>query len=266
MPNNPFSSVQSFLGDAAKVANTVNRTVTDIRNAASNPYSFVKQALLPKGAIPTFKSFLEAVVVSRDNNDWRVRLSVPSAYQGSPILAPLLETGNSMVFPFTPSIIMQHTANYSSLSPVHSNYPFPIYQNSEVNDIMITGDFYVENATDAEYWLAAIHFLRTITKMFYGETADAGSPPPLSRLNGYGDFVFKDVPVVIKTFTVEFAQDVDYIKTKVPNSDAENFVPAHSIISVTVVPTYSRDTVRQFSLDKFVNGSYILDTNRRGFI
>ena len=33
------------------------------------------------------------------------------------------------------------------------------------------------------------------------------------KLNGYGDYVFNNVPVVITTFTVDMPSEVDYIAT-----------------------------------------------------
>ena len=80
--------------------------------------------------------------------------------------------------------------------PIHSNYPFFAYQNSQVDQFSITGDFTVENALEGQYWIAAVHYLRSVSKMAYGNTPNQGSPPPVVRLNGYGDYVFKNVPVV----------------------------------------------------------------------
>lgn len=256
MANDPLQSVQNFIGEAANVVGAIK----DAADAISDPGGFLKNVLgknLPTDALPTFKTVTAANVINADGNDWRVRLTVPKSIESSPLLEPLKETENSMIFPFTPSIIMMHSANYNSLQPVHSNYPFPVYESSRVDDIQITGDFYVENSADAQYWIGAIHFLRTVTKMFYGNTSNAGAPPPVSRLNGYGDFVFNNLPVVITTFQVELAQDVDYIKTQVPGTSHVNWVPSHSVITVSLKPTFSRNAVRQFSLDTFVNGGYV---------
>lgn len=290
MANNPLDSIESIVGSNSLVSKTagavnsikevaggfakgldsLNNAVGNLATALDDPNGFMKNIRglnLPTDAVPTFSSITTATSVDLGNNDWRVRLTVPKPYLsiGGPLINRLVDTNNSMVFPFTPSVIMMHSANYNSLQPVHTNYPYQIYENSIVNEIQITGDFYVENSDDAEYWLASIHFLRSITKMFYGESSsNAGAPPPLSRLNGYGDYVFKDVPCVIKMFQVELGQDIDYIKTNIPGGGGTTFVPSHSIISVSVMPTYSRDTIRQFSLDDFVSGALIGD--RKGFI
>jgi len=218
---------------------------------------------------------IEAVFAS-GNKDWRVRLGIPpnfSAYERpssvvasitetTDILAPLRETNNSMVFPYTPNIFMTHSANYNKLTPVHSNYPFPIYENSQVDQFIIQGEFTAENEQEARYWLAAMHFLRSVTKMAYGRSENQGAPPPVLKLNGYGDFVFKDLPVVVEQFQLNLPGDVDYIQVPDIGSGKGSWVPTRSEISVGVFPTFSRDSVNKFSLDKFVKGEYI--TQGRG--
>lgn len=218
---------------------------------------------------------IEAVFKS-GNKDWRVRLGIPpnfSAYERpnnvvslltgtTDILAPLRETNNSMVFPYTPNIFMTHSANYNKLTPVHSNYPFPIYENSQVDQFIIQGEFTAENEQEARYWLAAMHFLRSVTKMAYGRSENQGAPPPVLKLNGYGDFVFKDLPVVVEQFQLNLPGDVDYIQVPDIGSGKGSWVPTRSEISVGVFPTFSRDSVNKFSLDKFVKGEYI--TQDRG--
>lgn len=202
-----------------------------------------------------------------EGGDWRVKLSVPSQFSGSPLLAPLSETGG-LAWPYTPTIIIGHTANYNSLDPVHTNYPFQAYQNSQTDDITINGDFTVQSQEDARYWIAAVHYLRSVTKMFYGEgSTPLGNPPVIVKLNGYGDYVFKNVPVVITNFTVDMQGDVDYVATSIGGGgDGSSYAwaPTQSIISVTVRPTYSRDSVSKFSLNNFVNGGYV--QNGTGFI
>lgn len=240
----------------------------------------LNNALSGNVSSPTTASFAD--------QDWRVRLSVPnvSSFETSPILEPINRTGG-LVFPYTPTIIMSHSASYNALQPIHTNYPFYNYQNSSIDTMTITGDFFVENAVDAKYWIAALHYLRSVTKMFYGAGANLGAPPPVVKLNGYGDFVFKDVPVAITNFTVDLPADVDYVKTGVGGTDANpdsdlfgvagtilsreqmlqaingssaatsgqiGWAPTQSQFAVTVQPMYSRRKVATFDLNKFVKG------------
>ena len=195
------------------------------------------------------------------NSDWRVKLGYKKgSYSG--ILEPLAITGG-VVFPYTPTVIVNHTANYDTLHPVHTNYPFYAYQNSQVDQMTITGDFVQQTQEDAAYWVAVMHFLRSSTKMAYGETSNQGNPPPLLKLNGYGQFVFNNVPVILQTFMIDLPSDVDYIETTFGDG-GKTYVPVKCQIALTLSPIYSRRKVESFSLDKFVNGGYLKDGG--GFI
>jgi hypothetical protein len=161
-----------------------------------------------------------------------------------------------------------------------------------------------------------------------------GSPPPILALNGYGDYVFKNVPVVVKSFNIELPADANYISCTVGAANAfggfggasgggvgtiqglvsttsqlsglagalgkagvaqklgqvaaigasvngvasaisgvaaglaGNFgtssgathVPVKSSLTISLQPVYSREALRQFSLQKFVNGGYVNGT------
>jgi hypothetical protein len=199
--------------------------------------------------------------------DWRVSLSIPADIATSPVFASFSGTGRTggrMVFPFNPTILLGHTASYAKISPTHTNYPFNAYQNSSIDNITITGDFYNENEADALYWVACLHFLRTMTKMFYGSGDKTGNPPLVSRLNGYGKYVLNDIPVVITNFTVDLPQDVDYIPVVVPGDSSPNYVPTKSTVTVTCQPNYARRAVSRFDLKKFAEGGFI--NGKEGFV
>jgi hypothetical protein len=169
---------------------------------------------LPKFGMPGGVGFSDVSWKGADNDDWRVRLSLPPGMGLEPTLAAALAETSGMIFPYTPSNCMSHSANYSQVKPTHSNYPFPVYQSSQPDNIQISGDFIIESESEGVYWVAMVHYLRTVTKMSYGNSSNQGSPPPVVQLNGYGDYVFKNVPVVVQQFTCELPPDVDYIYVK----------------------------------------------------
>ena len=209
--------------------------------------------------------------------DWRVRLPLPAQSNlknvllGGEITRPLRDS-NGIFWPLTPSMIIQHSANYNALAQTHSNYPFQAYQNSQVDQMNIIGEFPVQNSEDAKHWVATIHFLRTVTKMFFGGGDYKGNPPPIMHLSGYGDHMFHNVPVVVNTFNVELRAGIDYISTRQdgvyykkpgkptmadvagPTDDA-TWAPTISNISVLVTPTYSRESLTKFSLQDFASGN-----------
>lgn len=190
----------------------------------------------------------------------------------------------------------------------------------------------VEDATQGLYWIAAVHYLRSLTKMFTGPDVLAGNPPPIILLNGYGNYVFQNIPVVVTNFSCTLPSDCDYISVTPPSggggiaglagsiastagaigafgsaipglANAANaigtlagsvnsaissvsgainavsglingtgggpttsisHVPTKSEFSITLQPVYSRNSVKNFSLDKFVNGGYL--GNAYGYI
>ena len=246
------------------------------------------------------------------SNDWRVRLSLPTwpSFRTSPVLKPLKDAGG-LIFPYTPAIQIQQQTTYNTVSPIHNNYGFNAFKGSDPGTITITAPMYVEDSTNALYWIAMVHYLRSISKMFSGNDPKSGNPPPIVKLNGYGSYVFKNVPVVITGFSLQLEKDVDYISCNAVGSAAGavagladsiaglsdafgssgkdsinevstgigeiagllgtfgiggstsggvTHVPSKSTFTVTLKPTYSKTSVRKFSLDQFVTGGYMSGT------
>ena len=212
-----------------------------------------------------------------DNQDWRVKLTVPTNgaalndffdFQNNPLMSPLAGI-NGMFWPLTPSMVIQHSANYNALAQTHSNYPHQAYQNSQVDSLNIIGEFPVQNQQDAKHWVATVNFLRTATKMFFGSDNDKlkGNPPPILHLSGYGSHMFQKVPVVLNSFNVELRSGIDYISTKqeatpfqstpqnihfdVNSTEEQTWAPTLSNISVLVTPIYSRESIKNFSMKRF---------------
>jgi len=227
-----------------------------------------------------------------DKTDWRVRLQVPDGpltkffdFNNNPIMQPLAAS-QGIFWPLTPAVVIQHSANYNAMDQVHSNYPHQAYQNSQVDSMNIIGEFPVQNSEDAKHWVATVNFLRTATKMFFGSEDGIdglkGNPPPIMHLYGYGDHMFNKVPVVINTFNVELRPGIDYISTKqsdvysqrpgnvselAQTGDSQTWAPTLSNISVLVTPIYSRESVKKFSMKKFVRGELNgKGSNEVGFI
>ena len=156
-------------------------------------------------------------------DDWRVRVSLAAGagifYQDPTLLPnalmyPLLET-NGVIWPYVPQISVTHQANYTPVGLTHSNYPAHFYNNSEVADIQVSGEFTVQGPADGQYLMAAIYFFRAATKMFFGQGANVGNPPPIVFLDGYGSHYFPHVPCVITTFQHTMPAEVDYIQVPI---------------------------------------------------
>ena len=182
------------------------------------------------------------------NTDWRVtlRLAPGATYlynaPNAGLLAPLKVT-NGVIFPYTPAITTAYKANYSQYDLTHSNYRGYFYQNSYTDAVTLNATFTAQSTADAAYVLAVIHFFRSVTKMFYGQDAQRGSPPPLVFLSGLGDYQFNNHPCLVSSFNYVLPADVDYISSGSPNNLGLNLQPLQNLYSTTlnaVAPTVTR--------------------------
>lgn len=215
----------------------------------------------PKKRDPEIKFTGQSSLVNEIGDDRRVKIRVPSQY-----FTPLTEGYNSqlaelggILFPYTPSISFEHKADYTEMKPMHSNFSLHFYQRSSVSSIQINGKFTVENQQDSQNYIATQHLLRALTRMKFGLDSDAGAPPPVCRLDAYGDLFLKNVPVVISNFRVEYTDDVDYYQDTLFGTS----VPTKSVIAVTCIPMYSRNEMQQFSVNEYLNS---VEYKRKGFI
>jgi len=209
---------------------------------------------LPAGAeyIKNQESAIKLSPGSKD--DWRVRINAPWQLFNSNMFK-ILEATGGVVFPFLPNINLSTKAEYQRNDLIHSNYPYYSYKTSTVDDIQITGEFPSETETDAAYWIAATTFFKTATKMFFGQGANAGNPPIICHLYGYGSSVFDKIPVIITQFSVEFKDDVNYVKCN--RFGTNTWVPVLSTVSITCVPIYSRESLRKFNLQQYASGKMV---------
>jgi len=215
------------------------------------------------GLIPGADNVLTATF---RENDTRVRISLspnsgPLFYKdpNNKILNPLLETGG-VLFPYTPTINVAHSANYAGMQPSHSNFIQHSYGSSSTDSITVVGQFTANTADEARYMLAVLHFMRSIHKMFFGQDALRGTPPPVLRLSGYGPFQFNSVPVVLQAFSHDFEGATDYIEVPLaaaPDAATKTMVPTLMNINFSLLPIYSRNQIGNFSLESFARGDEI---------
>lgn len=228
--------------------------------------------------------------------DRRVRLSPkPGAVNAilgedvpSNILQPLFQT-SGLMFPYTPIIQETTTVNYEMHDLVHSNQPIASFKNVGAKELQISGAFTAQNDVESRYCLAVIHYLRTVTKMYFGIGGDAaskrGTPPPILLLNGYGTALFHNLPVIVTTVNIEYPQDVDYVevtpikkirrvdRTQEINFDeleeikidtsspgatgASAWIPTKFNIAMTLSVQNTPSRLRRFDLDDFRTGNLI---------
>lgn len=215
------------------------------------------------------------------DSDLRARIRVPKNYlKTSTLGSSMAELSNGIIFPYTPQITFDYKTDYSAISTVHTNYTQFFYKNSSVGSINITARFTVQNSREAEVYLATKHLLASLMKMPFGKDAGAGSPPPVCRLDAYGPYMLKNVPIVITNFRLDLPADVDYYDTSRANTQQlsqelglspeelgydsntsayANFVPVISNFIIGCQPLYSRREMTDFNIQNFI-GDYFNNT------
>lgn len=223
-----FFTIGQTLSNSLGGIGSVSQTATKLSSAISTAYnspdglmSAIRSKNLPAAGELVGDIFSAVALFSGDqnSNDWRVRLSLPTwpSFNFSPVFGPLKDAGG-LVFPYTPQITLASGAKYNTLDTTHSNFSTHAFKNSDPGSITIVAPMNVEDADQALYWIAALHYLRSLTKMFTGYDFKAGSPPPTVFLNGYGNYVFKNVPVVVTNFSTTLDPNCDYISCDVVGS------------------------------------------------
>lgn len=164
-----------------------------------------------------------------------------------------------IIFPFTPTITIGGNAEYDEYALTHTNYKYHAFSRSSPDDIQIIGVFTAQTPREAEYLLAVMHFLRTITKSFFGKgNAESsilpGTPPPVMLFNYMGKYQFNDVPVVLSNYTYILEPDIDYVEV----DSRDTRVPSEVTITVNLKPYYNPKQLRDnFDLELFRRGDLI---------
>ena len=157
-----------------------------------------------------------------------------SVYGSDGLLQPLRST-NGMVWPYQPTITYEQQVEYSPMDLVHVNQEIYAYTRTNALKMAVQGPFSVQNQQEGIYALACIHFLRTVTKMYFGTGANLGTPPPVLLFDAYGQYMFNQLPVIVTAFSVELPNEIDYVPIDLGN--IQSYTPAQA---ATNTPGYSK--------------------------
>ena len=92
------------------------------------------------------RAVLSRNIANINEGDWRVSISVPPELNIGNVLRPLFTTKRTggganavssvgrMIFPFNPTILLGHSANYSQIAPTHTNYPCLLYTSDAADE------------------------------------------------------------------------------------------------------------------------------------
>jgi|TARA_B100001094_G_scaffold315379_1_gene355313 hypothetical protein len=205
----------------------------------------------------------------KGGEDWAYGLVDAKGNEQSSILQPLKDRGG-IVFPYTPNLYLQASVEYNEAAQHGSNYPFYTYINSRPPTLPLQGSWTANTTEEAQYLLAVFHFLRSVTKGFFGDTSvDAGTygtPPPVMLFEYLGEYGFNKVPVVIRSYNFQFPDGVDYVPVKYKSStgaETTTYMPVETDIMIEMAPQYTYKKLRKkFDLQSFSSGRSYKD----GFI
>jgi hypothetical protein len=173
-----------------------------------------------------------------------------------------LRQHNGILFPYQPDITYSQSVNYSPYDMTHTNYTYNAYRNTPSPTMQLTTQFASITQEEGEYTLGVLHFLRSVSKMFFGKndlgkSPSSGTPPPVLRFSAFGEQQFNNIPVVLESFSTTYDSSIDLKDingTQVPT--LMNFFIG---MSIQINPDRQK---RVYSTHNFINGSGYKD----GFI
>lgn len=213
------------------------------------------------------------------------------------LVSPLAKTAG-IVFPYTPTIMVGHTAHYGQYDITHGMYQQQFFINSPNPTISLTATFTSQTRSEIAYAIACLTFLKSCTKSDFGEQRreTAGTPPPVLLFSAYGAAHFKNVPVVVKSVSYTLPEDVDYVSqavtiqnggvnqsleqhmsdqnatygtveympSEVPEITTLSSMPAQFIVSIELGVQYPPTKVRkEFNIQEYRSGKLL---NDKGFL
>jgi hypothetical protein len=204
--------------------------------------------------------------------DFRARLGAlhPEDVYKTGLLHRLAATGG-VLFPYTPTIAFSQAVNYTDLQLVHSNSDYPAYTRTPSVTLNVTGKFTVQNRQEGLYALAVIHFLRSVSKSYFGETdaasGKAGLPPPVLLFSAYGPYMFNRLRVILKSHSWTFDENMDMIAINIDAQGASGTIRLPAVFSIQtelmVVQTPQRMRT-MFSWDDFASGKLMMPIHGDG--
>jgi hypothetical protein len=172
----------------------------------------------------------------------------------------ILYNTRGMVFPYTPTVTIEQNVDYKSMELTHTNWDINSYTRTPGLTLTVSGKFTVQNQYEGQYLIAALHFLRTCSKMYFGEQAKdkAGLPPPVLNFSGYGTYMFGTpsggLMCVLKNHSYSLDESVDYYNVQI--GDSITRVPVLLTVTCTIGIQQTPYAMRKdFDLDAFRTGA-----------
>lgn len=254
--NDIKGEVEGIVTDAKSAINGVLKPkARAAANFDSNDYRAILRvppeylSLTPSEAFD--QTFAPLANLGSEATEEETRAALDSVSPVASGITSALKAHGGVIFPYTPIISYDSRANFSEQNVMHSNYTQYFYKNSSVSAIRVEGKFTVQNSEEGLMLLATIHLLRSLTKMRFGNDPLAGSPPPICRFDAYGDYMLKNIPVSVASFSHSLPDNVDYITV----GNRATMVPVLSTISMELNVMYSRQEMFDHNVPEWISGN-----------
>lgn len=121
--------------------------------------------------------------------------------------------GGKVIFQASSPVSEQRNANYDGYNITHLPTDIWAYRNTSGRKFQITGKLVSRTADEASENAYYINLIRQWVLPDFGNT---GATPPIVKLKAYGNDNIKDVTCVLKSYSFQMPDDVDYIYTSNP--------------------------------------------------
>lgn len=209
------------------------------------------------------KSSQKARIISRDESMFYAEAEGKGKLLPQDGLLGVLRQNRGVVFPYTPTIQTQHSANYGTHDITHSVYQPQYYTSTNNPQFSIFAPFSAQSEDEAQYMAASLHFFKSACKSDFGETnrniggglGTAGTPPPVLLFSSYGSANYKNVPVVVKSISYTFPEDVDYITFKYTSDTIT--MPTQMVMNIELGVQITPTRTRGFNIQRYRHGKQL---------
>lgn len=159
-----------------------------------------------------------------------------------------------LTFPYSPTIQLQQEVQWGAIDLVHTNYQPNAFAKRSNPQITLTAPFTCHTTAATTYALGALTMMKVISSMRFG-TQDPyrGVVPPILLFSAYGAQVFQDVPVILKSYSMDFPNDVDYV-----SAGGDSMLPTNFTLNITLEYQVNIKKVRdEYSIKDIASGKLI---------
>lgn len=232
----------------ASSTNGTNGVISNLLSTSSSSSSLISSALSSVlGNATTGSNDLRIKITPKD-------LSILGTSVSTNPLTPIIQTGG-LILEYTPNISINGSASYSTQTPTHGIQDYRIYQNTPSQSFSISCSVSAQSLSEAQYSAATLHFLRLVTKSRFGQSSNAGLPPPMMILSGYGEFMFDSLPVIIDNYSYQLPDNVDYVNVQIGNYGAK--IPTLTTVTINVTVQNTPDKLNTFDINSYANGTLL---------